>query len=175
MAISTRKKNIIIAEWKTGEYSFNALAKKHKISRETVRKICKDIPQENAQIVEVGTVYESAKKLAKNGQEIKAIESVVKDRLKVHDISNTILSGIEKLTKGGKAQKVVTESIGEAGSSATIVEYDLQADDYKKLQEAVDKASLTLGVNPRFAPSINIQNNNENTQNNNTLKVEWID
>lgn len=176
MAISTRKKNLIIADWKTGAYSLNALAKKHKISVNSVKKICTKIPQENADVVELCVVAESAKKCTKNAQEIKAVESVVNDRLKIYDISNIILDGIDKLAKGGKAQKVVTESNGEAGSIAAVVEYDLQADDYKKLQEAVDKASLTLGVNARFAQSqVNIQNNNENTQNNNILRVEFID
>jgi len=175
MAISTRKKNMVIADWKTGAYSLNALAKKHKISVNSVKKICTNVPQENADLVELCTEVESAKKCTKNAQEIKAIEEVVNNRLKIHDVSNTILQGIEKLAKGGKAQKVVTESLGEAGSSATVVEYDLQAKDYKDLQDAVDKASLTLGVNPRFAQNqVNIQNNNKNEQNN-VIRVEYID
>jgi len=169
MAISTRKKNIVIADWKTGAYSLNALSKKHKISVNSVKKICTNIPQENAELVELCTEVESAKKCTKNAQELKAVEEVVKNRLKIYDISNTILDGVEKLVKKGKAQKVVTESLGEAGSSATVVEYDLQAKDYKELQETVDKASLTLGVNQRHANN-NIQ---VNTQNN--VKNEMID
>ncbi len=165
MAISTRKKNLVIADWKTGAYSLNALAKKHKISVNSVKKICTKIPQENAEVVELCTIAESAKKCTKNAQEILAVEEVVKNRLMVYDISNTILQGIEKLAKGGKAQKVVTESLGEAGSSASVVEYDLQSKDYKDLQDAVDKASLTLGVNQRFSQNqVNIQNNNQNNQ-----------
>lgn len=173
MALSTRKKNIIIADWKTGEYSALKLSKKHKVSRETVRKICKGIPHENAYIVEVGTVYENAKKLAKNGQEIFAIENAVKERIKVERVSNKILDNIEKLIDNGKAQKVVTTRDGDGISSAKIVDYDLQADDYKKLSEAVDKVSITTGVNDRFSSSqLNIQNNNVNNQQNNII-IDW--
>ena len=169
MAISTRKKNLIIAEWKAGKYkSFYAVAKAHKISQPQAKKILANIPQENAHIVEAGVVYESAKKFSKNLVEINAIENTVKDRLKIHNISNTILNGIEKLAKGGKAQKVMIESAGEVGSSATVVEYDLQAKDYKDLQDAVDKASLTLGVNQRFAQ------NQVNIQNNQTVKQQYL-
>jgi hypothetical protein len=175
MAISTRKKNLVIADWKTGAYSLNSLAKKHKISTFSVKKICSKIPQDNADVVELCTAAESAKKQTKNKQEILAVEEVVNNRLKVYEISNTILDGVDKLVKRGKAQKVVTESLGESGSSATVVEYDLQAKDYKELQDAVDKASLTLGVNARHAQNqVNIQNNNKNEQNN-VIRVEYID
>ncbi len=171
MAISTRKKNLVVADWKTGAYSLHALARKHKINVNSVKKICMGVPKENAELVELCTVTE-AKKCTKNAQELLAVESVVKARLKVHDISNTILNGIDRLAKSGKAQKVVTESIGEAGSKAVVVEYDLQSKDYKDLQDAVDKASQTLGVNPRFANSqINVQNNNSNT----LIKVKYPD
>jgi len=169
MAISTRKKNLIIAEWKAGKYkSYYAIAKAHKINEKTAKKILVEIPHENSDIVEAGVVYESAKKSVKNPIEINAIENTVNERLKIHDISNTILQGIEKLAKGGKAQKVMIESAGEAGSSATVVEYDLQAKDYKDLQDAVDKASLTLGVNQRFAQ------NQVNIQNNQTVKQQYL-
>jgi hypothetical protein len=164
MAISTRKKNIVIADWKTGAYSLNSLSKKHKISVNSVKKICTNVEQENSEIVDLCMVAES-KKCTKNAQEIKAIDEVVKNRLKVYDISNTILKGVEKLAKGGKAQKVVTESIGDGMSKATIVEHDLQAKDYKDLQDAVDKASVTLGVNARHSnQQVNIQNNNQINQ-----------
>lgn len=44
MALSTRKKNIIIADWKAGRFkSAYALAKAHKVSDKTVTKIIKNI------------------------------------------------------------------------------------------------------------------------------------
>ena len=168
MAISTRKKNLIIADWKTGKFkSYYAIAKEHKISQPQAKKILANIPHENATIVEAGVVYESAKKFSKNLVEIKAVENAVVERLKVDEISNLLLDKMKKHIVNGKAQKIVTESIGDGGSSATVVEYDLQSDDYKKLADAVDKVSVTTGVNERFSQSqVNIQNNNKNNQQN---------
>lgn len=166
---------MIIADWKAGRFkSYYSIAKYHKINEKTAKKILDGIPQENADIVEVCAVAESAKKSVKNPIELKAVENAVQERLKIHEISNTILQGIDKLAKGGKAQKVVTESNGELGSSATVVEYDLQADDYKKLADAVDKASLTLGVNQRFAQSqVNIQNNLQNNLEHTGIEIKF--
>ena len=167
MAISTRKKNMIIADWKTGKFkSYYSIAKHHKINEKTAKKILDKIPHENSDVVEVCVVAESAKKSVKNPIELKAVENAVQERLKVDEISNLLLDKMKIHLQNGKAQKVVTESIGEGGSSAAVIEYDLQADDYKKLADAVDKTSVTLGVNERFSSSqVSIQNNN-NIQNN---------
>jgi len=169
MALSTRKKNMIIADWKTGKFkSYNAIAKHYKIDSKTAKKILYGISHENADVVDVCVVAESVKKSVKNPIELNAIEKAVIERIKVDEISNLLLDKMKKHIVNGKAQKVVTESIGEGGSSATVVEYDLQADDYKKLADAVDKVSVTTGVNERFSQSqVNIQNNNQNNQQNN--------
>ena len=166
MALSTRKKNTIIADWKTGKFkSYSSIAKHYKIDFKTAKKILIDITHENAQIVEVCTVAESAKKSVKNPIELKAVEKAVLERLKVDEISNLLLDSMKDHIVNGKATKVVTTGSGEGTSVAEIVEYDLQADDYKKLADAVDKVSVTTGVNERFANSqVNIQNNNQNTQ-----------
>jgi mRNA-degrading endonuclease HigB of HigAB toxin-antitoxin module len=157
MAISTKKRNIIIAQWKTGAYKKSELIAKHKIDRKTLNKFIGDLKPTNAEIVELCTVAENAKSSLKNPHEIKAVEDVVANRLQVYDISNTILKGVEKLVKGGKAQKILADGV--------IVECDLQAKDYKDLQDAVDKASVTLGINQRFSQSqVNIQNNNQINQ-----------
>jgi len=156
MAISTKKRNKIIAEFKTGAYSLNALAKKHKVAVNSVKKFCDGIEKENAELVELCLQTESAK-CTKNEQDLRAVEEVVKNRLQVYDISNSILKGVEKLVRGGKAQKLLADG--------AIVECDLQAKDYKELQEAVDKASVTLGINARHAnQQVNIQNNNQINQ-----------
>ena len=172
MALTTRKKNLIIAEWKTGKYkSFYAIAKAHKINVKTAKKILAEIPHENSDIVEVGVVYESAKKSTKNPLEIKAVENAVLERIKVQDISNKILDKISSFVDGGKAQKVVTTGSGDGISVPEVVEYDLQADDYKKLSEAVDKISVTTGVNPRFAPPSKVENNINNNQQTNIQEI----
>jgi len=164
MALSTRKKNQIIAEWKTGRFkSYYAVAKHYKIDKNTAQKILDGIQQENSDIVEICVVAESAKKTLKNHLELNAVERVIKERLKIDEISNLLLDKMKNHLQQGKAQKIVTESEG-SNSSAEVVEYDLQADDYKKLADAVDKASITIGVNQRHSNSqinVNTQVNNE--------------
>jgi len=163
MALSTRKKNMIVADWKTGAYSQNALAKKYKISTSTANKILKNIPQSNIDIVEVCETSERMKKRIKTNSEIKAVENVVKNRLKVHDITKNLLKKTNAFIKKGKVQRVTTANTGDGVIEANIVETDLQSSDYKNLADTIDKASLTLGVNPRFSNSqINIQNNQQN-------------
>ena len=78
MAISTKKKNIIIAMWKTGEFkSATALAKHYKISTKTAQKIIAEIDHSNKDIVDLGVQYEMAKNSTKNPHEINTIEKVV--------------------------------------------------------------------------------------------------
>ena len=54
-------------------------------------------------------------------------------------------------------------------SQSEVVEYDLQAKDFKDLVDAVDKNSITLGVNERFSSSASVQIANQNNVDN---KVE---
>ena len=166
MAISTKKKNIIIAMWKTGNFkSYTSIAKHYKISTKTAQKIIGSNTHDNEELVELGVKYEMAKNSTKNTHEIKAVENIVKDRIKVHDITNDILNGIQSYIKDGKAHKVVTESIGEAGSSGVAIEYPLQAEHFEKAMNTVDRASITLGVNQRHAPKqdINLAQQQNNT------------
>jgi len=155
MALSTRKKNQIIADWKAGRFqSYYAIAKHYKINEKTAKKILENIPHENAYIVEVCSIAEEAIKSVKNPVELNAVENAVKERLKVHEITHDILDGISKLTKGGKAQKVVTESEGGGSNSAKVIDYD-----------------FTQGINQRHA-NTNLQ---VNTQVNNETNIQNIE
>ena len=168
MALSTKKKNIIIADWKTGAYTKKQLEKKHKTTYKTLAKIIQGIEPTNADIVRVCSEAENAKKSIKNPHEIKAVETVVKERLKVQEIGNKILDKLDRFLDNGKAQKVVTLGQGDGVSKSEIVEYDLQAKDYKDLADTVDKASVTLGVNKRFSEPTKIENTNAQQNNQDT-------
>ena len=166
MALSTRKKNIIIADWKTGAFTKKELEKKHKISFKTLDKLISGIMATNADAVSVLHDAEMVKNSIKNPVELKAVENVVKSRLKVDNITNKILDKIDKFVDGGKVQKVVTEGHGKGFSRAEIVETDLQPIDYKNLVDAVDKASITIGANKRFNENASVQIANQNVQEN---------
>ena len=160
MALSTRKKNIIIAMWKTGEFkSATAIAKHYKISTKTAQKIIGVTPHTNEDTVALGVEYNMALNSTKNPHEINTIEKVVSERIKasntIYDLTNLVTKGLKKSLKKGKAHKVVTEGCGMGQSSGKVIEYPMQPEHYEKAMNTIDKASITLNVNPRFntAPS----------------------
>ena len=112
MALSTRKKNQIIAEWKAGKFSsFYAVSKHYKISQPSVKKILVNITQSNADIVEAGVIYETAKKVSKNIVEINAIENEVISRVNTMEIDNELMKENRVIAK--ILQETITASKGE--------------------------------------------------------------
>ena len=169
--LSDRQKNNILAKWNTGVYTKTQLAKTYKVNEKTIRDIVGKKEPENSHIVEAQTAFEISKNSEKTPIEVKAINQAVKYNLdsieyknknieNIHEITNDILSGVKDLIRGKKAHKVMTESMGEAGSSAVPIEYPLQAEHYEKAMNTVDKASITLKVNERHASAIKIDNTN---------------
>ena len=158
MALSVRKKNQIIADWKAGKFSsYYAVSKHYGISQPIAKKILVDIAQSNAEIVEAGVKYEMAKKLSKNLVEVKAIEKEVSNRLKVEDLSNKLLDQVGKMINENKT----TEKINIGDGMQQFEPRELNTADYKNIADTIDKASVTLGVNQRHANSqVNIQSTN---------------
>lgn len=98
MALSTRKQNIIIADWKTGKYKNpNALAKAHKIDRKTALKLVDGISTENASTVEAGVKYE-LEKSRKNPAEKAAIEKAVKEKTAEERMRDLVLDNSLKIS-----------------------------------------------------------------------------
>lgn len=57
--LDTDKAEKIIADWRTGAYSQQKLADKHKVSKGVVNKYCKSIDQDMTAIVTAGIQYQS--------------------------------------------------------------------------------------------------------------------
>jgi len=153
MALSTRKKNQIIADWKAGRFTtYYAIAKHYQISNPTAKEILVNIPQSNADIVEAGVTYEKAKKLNKNLIEVKAIEALVKERTIADEIQDIALSGTLANLKSVKS-KIEKEEVETM-------------QDHRHAQELFDKALITAGKADRHAPKIEV--NTQNNQLNNT-------
>jgi len=173
MALSTKKKNIILAMWKTGDFkSANALANHYKISPKTARHIIGNTAHDNAELVERCVVTENDKKSLKNPQELKALESVVKKRTIADEIHDIVMSAtkanvkaIKKVIKKGKAVKVVTEGEGKGFTTARKIELDMGPEHYKAAQEGLDKALITAGKAARHAPrgDVHVGDNNNIT------------
>jgi len=105
MAISTKKKNLIIAMWKTGKYkSYTSIAKHYKISTKTAQKIIGSNTHSNEDIVEMGVVYESAKKSIKNPHEITTIERAVEERTEMDILREDLQLNNLKISKLAQAK-----------------------------------------------------------------------
>ena len=153
--LTERQKKNIIARFKTGEYSKRELAKQYKVNEKTIRVITEGETHTNAHIVEVGAIYEAAKKSAKSPQEIKAIENAVKERTIADDIQDSVFSGT-LLNVRSVSKKIEGEEV------ETIQEH-------KYAQETFDKALITAGKAPRHA---NSTITNTNTNKNNFTHIE---
>lgn len=147
MAITTNKKNKIIAEWKAGRYkSAYAIAKAHGISDKTAMKIIDGTSQSNADIVDVCVKAEHAINSVRNPIEKRAIEQLVKERSIADQIESIVMDGTLANVK-----KIKEEIEGENKVSLY---------DRKTAQEAFDKALITAGKAQRFATQqINVQSN----------------
>lgn len=161
--LTEQTKKLIIADYLTGKFSQRELAKKHSASIGTINNLTKNIPPENERIVEAQVSVLSAKATLPNEQMnavLNAAEREFRNRQMIENATQLNLKRItEHLEKNQKFEKI---GIGDGVQNFAPVE--LNASDYKAAQAAIDKASITLGVNPRFA---NTTINNTNAQQNN--------
>ena len=175
MALTTNKKNKIIAEWKAGLFtSYNAVATTYKIDPKTVKKILDGISQTNTDIVEAGAIYETAKKSIKNPNEIRAIEKAIKRdlsaeelKLDIYEAQSLAVQRVKELLTSNK--KIVAMKL-KNGEFDTVEkhEIELSPQDLQTCIDGIDKASITLKVNERHAPKqdialTNAQQNNKQT------------
>nr|DAJ66308.1 MAG TPA: Helix-turn-helix of DDE superfamily endonuclease [Caudoviricetes sp.] len=165
--ITEQTKKLIIADYLTGKFSQRELAKKHNISLGAANKITKDLTPENERYVEAEVTMISARQTLPDEQ-MNAIMNAAKDeaynRGLIFNATQKNLAKItEMLNKNTKFEKV---GVGDGVQNFEPVE--LNANDYKALQDAIDKASLTLGVNQRTS-STTI--NNANVQQSEETKI----
>lgn len=143
MALTTNKKNKIIAEWKAGIFSsYNAVAVQYKIDPKTVKKILYGISQSNTDIVEVGTKYEMAKKSIKNTIEIKAIEKAIIERTIADEIEHEVFSG-------------TLENVRSVRKKIQLEEVETMQE-HRHAQATLDQALITVGKADRYAPKQDI-------------------
>ena len=131
-----------------------------------------EVEKENAKILQRKT--QLREKIATlEDYEIKYLDEIIQDEAKIRSLlfSTTALNVIrinEDLQQNMKYEKV---SCGDGVQNLEPVK--LSASDYKNAQEALDKASITLGINQRHSNSqinVNTQNNIQN--NNIPLSIE---
>jgi hypothetical protein len=148
MALTTNRKNKIIAEWKAGAYpSLNQLAAANKVDPKTVARLTKGISQSNAQLVEIQTALEIEKKALKSPQEVAAINREVEKR------TNQAIIDDEIQIKSRKILKKLLKNI-ESGISSG---------DYTDAEEILTGAravgEVVKTITPKASPQVNVQNN----------------
>lgn len=165
--ITDATKKLIIADYLTGKFSQRELAKKYNIALGTANKLTKNLTPENEHYVEAEVTMISARQTLPDEQ-MNAIMNAAKDeaynRGLIFNATQKNLAKItEMLDKNTKYEKV-----GVGDGVQTFEPIELNANDFKALQDAIDKASLTLGVNPRFGGTTI---NNANVQQSEETKI----
>ena len=165
--ITSEIKEKILADFHTGKFSQRELAKKYNASKTTIANLTKGLTPKNDRLVEAQISLLSAQS-SLTATEMTAIMTAAKDEAYNRGlIFNATQKNLAKITqmldKNTKYEKV---GVGDGVQSFEPVE--LNANDFKALQDAIDKASLTLGVNQRTS-STTI--NNANVQQSEETKI----
>ena len=172
--LTDRKRNNIVAKWKTGVYTQRELAKTYNVDVATINKIVKEIPKENADLVEAGVVFENAKRSTKSQQEISEINKAIEYRLKkefsednkrvkVYDLSYKLIDVVEDLLKNKKVKEKINVGIGVQ----EFQERDLNTSDVKNISDTISQIGKTLSVVDNKETVIN----NANVQENKNLEI----
>lgn len=168
------------ADFVTGVYTLEQLAKKYGVNRATIsKKANKDkwskIPLETtAELVELekgNKRQQELKKATKKATDVNLeyFENSIKEIADVTEyIHNLQLSATQRIAQ--TLQENSVEEVATTRESIELVERKLNPKELKSLVDAIDKAGQTLGAVPRFNQQVNIQNN----QTMSTLKVEVV-
>ena len=174
------------ADYVTGAYTLELLAKKYGIAKGTISKRAKKENwkkislERTAELVEIEKGNKRKQKLVKETKkETKVKEEYFEEAIKeisdvkdyIHSLTVLATEKVKETLEDGKVEEIATVS-GEMGE-IKVVERKLNPRELKSLVDAIDKAGQTLGVVPRFSQQIAIQNNQ--TIENKTLEVRFID
>jgi len=142
--LSDKEKSLIIADYKTGQYSQRELAKKHNVSIGTVNKLTKDIETSNEHIV--------------NAQKSVLIANATLPNDEMNAIMNAATNKFRREGLINNNAELIASKI------PTMLEQIDSPSDLKTLAEANDRLAITLKVAERHAPksdtNVAIQNNN---------------
>ena len=173
------------ADYVTGAYTLEMLAKKYGVSRQAINNRAKKETwqkigiKETAELVEMEKVDKTLRckvdevaNFTKTSPDNikKAIGEIADYREYVHNLQLMAAEKIKETLQSGGVEEIAAIS-GEMGE-IRVVERRLNPKELKSLVDAIDKAGQTLGVVPRFGQQVNIQNNQ--SLQNHTLKIEVV-
>lgn len=158
--LTEHDKKLLIADYHTNKYSQRELAKKYNVSLGTVSNLTKEISPQNEHIVNAQIAILTAKAILPvehlNAILNTAQEEIYNKNLITNATQLNLVRTMEYLSKNQKLEKI---NVGDGVQNFEPV--GLGADDFKYCQDTIDKASITLGINPRHAnTNIKVDNNN---------------
>lgn len=168
--LTDKQRDMIISDFNIG-VSQNQLALKYECSPATINKLCKGLEPKYKD--KVNTVVAIKSELSKESEyQSECFDKEVNDKLRREGL---VFNATEKLLK--KASQMidknsVVDKINVGDGVQNFEPRELNTSDFKNLIDTIDKASITLGINPRHA-NTNIKVDNNNLQQTN-LSIEDI-
>lgn len=161
--ITDETKEKILADFHTGKFSQRELAKKHNVSKTLIANLTSGLKPKNDHLVEAQISLLSAKQSLSEA-EMTAIMTTARDEAFNRGlIFNATQLNLQRITEHlSKNQKMEKVGIGDGAQNFEPVE--LNANDYKAAQDAIDKASITLGINSRGTNNTIINNTQQQAQ-----------
>jgi len=161
--ITDATKEKILADFHTGKFSQRELAKKHNVSKTLIANLTSGLKPKNDHLVEAQISLLSAKQSLSEA-EMTAIMTTARDEAFNRGlIFNATQLNLQRITEHlNKNQKMEKVGVGDGVQNFEPVE--LNANDYKAAQDAIDKASITLGINSRGTNNTIINNTQQQAQ-----------
>ena len=149
--LTTEDKELILADYHTGQYTNRSLAKKYGVTHVTIGKITKGIDPKYGDIVTTQVAINT--ELAEAS--IQEVTSVNNEVTKLTRYTNLV-------------HRIQEKALGKAD---TMLDQIDTPNDLKTIVEAVDKASITLKVSDRHAPKIDLTAMQQNNSGNTTVHI----
>lgn len=166
--LTDNEKKLVIADYKTGKYSQRELAERHHISVGTVNNLTKEISADNEHLVYAQISLLSAKAILPPEQMNAILNAAQEELYNQGLVTNASQLNIIRMTEHISINKKL-EKINIGDGVQHFEEVGLGSSDYLNIQNAIDKASITLKVSDRHAPKMEF--NQQNNQQNNTESV----
>lgn len=166
--LTDNEKKLVIADYKTGKYSQRELAERHHISVGTVNNLTKDLKADNEQFVQAQISLLTAKALLPPEQMNAILNAAQEEIYNKGLVTNATQLNLVRMTEHISVNKKL-EKVNVGDGIQQFEEVGLGSGDYLNIQNAIDRASLTLKINDRHAPKTDI--NLTNAQQNNTRFV----
>lgn len=162
--LSNTEEISLISDWKTGRYSQRDLSDKYNCSKGKVSQLTQGIEKaQNGHLVDCQISILSAKAYLSDAEMTAIMTTAQNEIFNKCLITNASQLNLVRATQYLAGNKKL-EKINVGDGIQQFEEVGLGADDFKQCQDAIDKASITLGVNQRHAPKqdINLTNAQQN-------------